>query len=286
MAIHYLQEAANKNFSLSMVSLATIYLQSYKDNQNNQDHLKSALFWLEKAHALKYKPAAHYLNIAQGYLNQKNAETEEDDSQLEQLLQETENCISVESQSSSFENRLSSKKNQQEELTALEEEKATSLLSLQNKTELKEDQKAERDESNEKDTSVSDDEFVYKKGNIKQIRANLHQMASLRKEREATQSQTSLKLSPDAQEIANAIKNNEAKNLNNNDLLILFKDPAFQSQIEMTPTKSGLLISAHNRTTNQHISTSTHRKHTGSYKGMHPAFVRDLKDILDIFPQI
>ncbi|MGI4852047.1 MAG: tetratricopeptide repeat protein [Janthinobacterium lividum] len=299
-AIQYLQQAANENYSSSMVYLATLYLEFYESNKVNSEYLNSALFWLEKAQVLKNEKAAHYLNVAQGYLDETILDTEEDDRQLEQLLQETKDFLPTEIPYLFLENIINSKENK-EKLSTSEAEKTTSsaLPKSKVKVKLKQDQKEEQNEPNisesketltidqEKEISITEDELSYKKGNIKQVRANLRQMALLRKEREAIQAQSSssLELSSRAKEIALAIKENST-DLNDNDLRTLFKDRAFQDQIEMTQTKSGILISAHNRMSNQHMSASTHRKHTDFYKGMQPAFIKELKRILEVFPNV
>ena len=67
------------------------------------------------------------------------------------------------------------------------------------------------------------------------------------------------------------------------ELTELFEDPFFKSQVSITKTKSGCMISATNLANGKYATASTHNKHTKGYKGLHPAFIRDLQKILSLF---
>lgn len=126
-----------------------------------------------------------------------------------------------------------------------------------------------------------------KVSNAKYVREQMKLLGQLKKEQHAKADQShslpEQQIATRNEKCLNAILEGKISEIDHKDLKALFDDPLFDGQVLLYPTKNGLMITAHNRSTQVSMTVSTHKTHSRDNKGVNRHFLRDLKSLLAIF---
>lgn len=271
-AFEWYKCAAEKNDADSMVSLAQLLIVS-PENKKNEQNIKDALFWLQKADSMGKRKARQYLDICQDLLKENEKSVIIDDALVGLIDKKNELNLDAEK----F-NQLKIQEQQSQEIVVDHQENEQEI-------------KINFDENyfdaiEEIGQNIIDNIFVQDIKNPKYIRENLRKVGELIKKQKNLENKEHVRtLDENNQKIINILLDQKTKNkkIDYAQLVNLFKDPFFENQVDIKKTKSGCVITAKNYRTLEFVIASTHKKHGQSYDGLNREFAKDLIKILKLF---
>ncbi|MDP1974779.1 MAG: tetratricopeptide repeat protein, partial [Alphaproteobacteria bacterium] len=282
-AAKWYKRAAENGYVSSMIKFAKLVILS-PFLVKNDDNLKEALFWLQKAELLGMHEARNYLEMCENLLNE-NAELEISDNEvLEKNDISDHNIIDFKQLNTPIElQEIKIDPSQNNNIDLAESNDFFINVDFVDENNIIVDDKLD----SMKSLNVVD-ENVQQSKNPKYIRKQLRKLAALKKKQEDQQNNNDdekKELSEKNQLIVNMLldKNIKSKNVDYTQLVNLFSDPFFENQVSITKSKSGSVITGKNYKTLDYAIASTHKKHAQSYKGLNPFFARDLIEILALF---
>ena len=278
-------ESAQQGSISAMGLLGETYLGNLGEKFADID---KSLFWLEKAASLGHKKSEQLLKKAQDYQEQSDVSVN-DDEEIEQLLDNAEiyrpTLLSVKTTlESSSENEEDSQSSEDEGESKDRDVEPNESIGFEDEENV--DIAGGLDMPDELGISSELDLSNKPIRNPKYIREQLKAAGMLQKARqEKSQSNKRPVFSRFAAETIGNIRSGQTDEVKPETLERLCKEDFFDGQISFDQTKSGFCIVAHNRTTNKHFSTGSHRKHNKSWKGyIDPGFWKSFVKLLDLFP--
>ncbi|RZI46147.1 tetratricopeptide repeat protein [Candidatus Finniella inopinata] len=260
------QAAAQKSLS------ATVALSIYCLRVNKP---QDALFWAEKAHALGGRRAQKYFDLINKATASNEPESDKLESEIGAFVEEIfqpqttlqtfksgdDKPVATSSSSSSSSSSIS-----QAVESPKEEDDSPALFPEMEKEE-------EAPKTPKKSALIQ---------NPKYIREQMKKLGELRKQRQEETQKPRPSISDKNKPFIEHIKalNRSVFTLNN--LINFFEDPFFRGDVQVSPTKSGVIIGAFVREKNQHMTTATHRVHQKkqSYHDSPTGFIRQVREIL------
>lgn len=279
-------ESAQQGSIFSMGLLGETYLGNLGEKFADID---KSLFWLEKAASLGHEKSEQLLKKAQQYQEPSDVSVN-DDEEIEQLLDNAEiyrpTHLSVKTTlESSSENEEDSHSSEDEGESEDRDVEPNESIGFEDEGNV--DIVGGLDMPDELGISSELDLSNNPIHNPKYLREQLKAAGMIWKNRRQ-KSQSSNKppeLSTFAADTIQNIRLGQTSEVKPETLERLCQEDFFEGQIAFDHTKSGFCIVAHNRTTNKHFSTGSHRKHSKSWKGhIDPGFWKSFIKLLDLFP--
>lgn len=279
MGFNIILDAARLGNINAMAYLGEHYLGTFLEELTDID---KALFWLEKAASRGNQKAKALLEKTRLYQQQNenfDADAEDD---LEKILNRNENKgIQSSFAASELEEPVATNDAfvPSPDSTSDEEEG-----SYDGDSDSQEDDNLDLDDS-ELEASCTFQPNEKKVRNVKFIREQLRQ-AGIRKQQLDVDAESNDNKRPtqNSLNLIRDIQEGKAEHIDRLKLENLFSDPFFNNQVIIGNTKSGICVVAHNRRTDEHFTTGTHRKHTKHRKGhFDPAFFNNLKSLFALF---
>jgi TPR repeat protein len=301
-AYHFFLRATEPGCPQAMIGAA----QCLMDLQEEEDYQEKALFWIQKALSFKTDPfISKYHDIIHKILSNAASEKDVSEKDIKQEERSLEEMDQEMRQVKSISEVLSPTQEIEAESAIIEgsvfegvigKEPTSEVASVAAYEPLEDTMQKTREEAS---TALDDSdiqafkEYDKRKGLITQDYKTLREkIKGLGKLQISIQEQATTDLVPENKMLVREIKENQGvqARIDLQALISLFRDSFFRRQVIIQSTKSGFIILAHNRETNQHVTISTHRMHSRNskhmpkdFKEIDPGFVKDLRKVLELF---
>jgi TPR repeat protein len=275
VALEYFLQAANLGDALSMLKTGFLFMQLKK----GRNYESQALFWIQKALKSKDSSMVEYLDTIRKLMASGEMISPLDDCVLEGLVEKLYNPQT---------GYTSAKADLEAQPEVKQEEVAADHLYEEEPSTLKVEYEIE-DQIYAAPTVAEPAKQFEKIQNPKYLRQKLQEMGQIHKK---MMEMPKAALSYDHQFlVAQIMREEDVKDRLSYEVLEdLFEDPFFNNQVMIYKTKNGFMVNGFNINSGQFQSANNHRTHPKEarqrkkeYKFVHPAFVADLRKVLELY---